>query len=74
MPVDGNDNIPVKVEVIESWFIGLNRDFSLSVWERTTGDLVVNFYLFDDLNWVAVTPSGNVATSVSSLSSYIKEY
>ena len=73
IPVDGNNNIPVKVEVIENWLLSLNRDFSLSVWERATGKLLINFYLFDDLNWVAVTTSGKIATSAKSAGSYIKE-
>lgn len=74
MHVEGNDNIPVKVEVIDNWVIGLNRDNSLSLWDRATGELVLNFYLFDDLSWTAVTPSGGVISSAGSLNSYIKVF
>ena len=74
MPVDGNENIPIKVEVIDNWIVGLNRDYSLSVWERATGRLFLDFYLFENLNWVAVTRSGRLISSTGNLGSYIKKY
>jgi hypothetical protein len=74
LPADGNGNVPAKVEVIDNWLIGLNRDNSISVWERATGELTLNFYLFDDLNWAAVTRFGRVVTSNQKASSYIKQY
>ncbi len=74
MPVDSNDNIPVKVEVMEDWLVSLNRDSSLSVWNRATGSHALDFYLFDDLEWVAVTASGDVVSSSNRTDSYVKEY
>jgi WD40 repeat protein len=74
MPVDGNENIPVKVEVIDKWLIGLNRDYSFTIWERATGKLVVNFYLFDDEEWVAITSSGKIAASAVNTSSYVRQF
>ncbi|MBN1686744.1 MAG: hypothetical protein JW852_08825 [Spirochaetales bacterium] len=74
MPVDGNDNIPAKVEIIDNWIISLNRDGSLSVWERATGKLALNFYIFENMNWVAVTRDGRVISSSHLTDSYIKTY
>jgi hypothetical protein len=74
LPVDSNDNIPIKVEVMGDWLIGLNRDSSLSVWNRATGAHAVDFYLFDDLEWVAVTPDGAVVSSAESTMPYVREY
>jgi WD40 repeat protein len=74
MPVDGNDNIPVKVQVIDDWFLALNRDSSLSVWHRATGAHALDFYLFEDLEWVAVTASGEILSSTSRTDAYVREY
>ncbi len=71
MHAEENDNIPVKVEVIDNWIIGLNRDYSLTAWDRLTGEVMVNFYLFENLSWAAVTKAGQVVTSTGSLSQYI---
>ena len=73
-PVDGNDNIPVKVEVIDDWFLALNRDSSLSVWHRASGIHALDFYLFEDLEWVAVTASGEIFSSASRTDAYVREY
>lgn len=72
--VDNNGNIPVKVEVMDDWLIGLNRDSSVSVWDRATGDHTLDFFLFNDLQWVAVTKAGGVVSSTQRIASYVREY
>ena len=72
--VDGNNNIPVNVEVMGDWLIGLNKDSSVSIWERANGSLILSFFLFSDLEWVAISKTGAVFSSADRVSGYIKEY
>jgi WD40 repeat protein len=71
MPVDGNNNIPILVRVMDQWLISLNRDSSISVWNRARGTHELDFYLFEDYEWVAVTSRGSVLSSVRQTNSYL---
>ncbi|MAG13099.1 MAG: hypothetical protein CMN78_00700 [Spirochaetales bacterium] len=58
-----NNNIPIAVDLLESWFISLNRDSSITIWNSSTGRKALDFYLFEDLKWAVVTSGGEVHSS-----------
>ncbi|RKX77320.1 MAG: hypothetical protein DRP87_09525 [Spirochaetes bacterium] len=47
-------NIPRKLLIHSSYLFSLNRDSTISVWNKETGEKLLNIYLFNDLNWVAI--------------------
>jgi WD40 repeat protein len=51
------------LKIAGSWLISLNSDSSITVWDLETRDKLLDFYLFDDLNWAAISSEGGYYTS-----------
>lgn len=58
LPVDQADNVSKILKMTDRWLFSLNKDSSITLWEKATGKKVLDFYLFKDFTWAAVTPSG----------------
>ena len=58
-----NNNIPKTVDVMDHWFISLNRDSSITIWNRSTGRRTLDFYLFNDQEWTIITADGEILSS-----------
>jgi len=49
----------------------VNADGSVSVWNRATGELLFDLYVFDDSGWIAITKDGAFLASNSRLERYL---
>lgn len=56
-------HIPRKLYVADKLLISLNRDQTVSIWDRYTKERMLDLYLFNDYNWVAVLPGNRYLTS-----------
>ena len=61
--LENSDDIPRKLLVHGDWVISLNFDSTISVWNRMTGQLVFDLYLFKDMSWAIVLSSGKFISS-----------
>ncbi len=68
-----NDHIPRKLFLHNNLLFAANSDSTVTVWDVHSGDIVLDFYLYEDLNWVAVLPEGRFAASDGALR-YISAY
>ncbi|MFP4363817.1 MAG: WD40 repeat domain-containing protein [Spirochaetia bacterium] len=57
------DNIPESMFLHNRYLYVLNNDSSISVWNKFTGERVMDFYLFQDRNWVAIPAEGGFFSS-----------
>ena len=67
------DHIPRKVAIENGWIVTLNNDSSLSVWDKSTGQWVLDFYVFKNWSWLAMLPSGRFYASPGALR-YLRAY
>ncbi|MBN2534064.1 MAG: hypothetical protein JXB88_14335 [Spirochaetales bacterium] len=56
-------HIPRKLYVADKLLISLNRDQSVSIWDRYKRERMMDLYLFKDFDWVAVLPGNRYMTS-----------
>ena len=61
--LEKTDHIPRKLLVHGDWVISLNTDSTISVWNRMTGNLVFNLYVFKNMSWAVVLKSGKFISS-----------
>jgi hypothetical protein len=61
--LEASGQIPRKLYVHNEKVFSLNRDFSISVWEISSRQLMLNIHPFKDGTWAAVSPSGVVRFS-----------
>jgi hypothetical protein len=73
LPVDQADNVPKILKMTDRWLFSLNKDSSITLWEKTTGKKALDFYLFKDFTWAAVTPSSGYLHQ-GNVNAYITEY
>lgn len=57
--MERTEHIPRELHIQGDLLIALNRDSSLSIWNKRNGMKVLEFYLFQDNNWVAVFGDGS---------------
>lgn len=62
---ESNGNHPMKMASQAGKLYAVNRDGSLSVWDKSTGKLIGDICIFNDGNWLAYGPSGNFLTSLA---------
>lgn len=61
--LEKTDHIPRKLLVHGDWVISLNTDSTISVWNRMTGNLVFDLYVFKNMSWAVVLKSGKFISS-----------
>jgi WD40 repeat protein len=54
---------PRQLTVTDTLLVSVNADASFTVWDRARRSVLFNLYLFRDLEWLAVSPPGEVAQS-----------
>jgi WD40 repeat protein len=50
-------HIPRKLKATDQFIISLNKDSTVTVWDRRSGGILLEFYPFKDLSWVALFPN-----------------
>jgi WD40 repeat protein len=55
---EDNNALPRTVAVENNAVYAINRDGSVSIWSKKTGDHLLDFYLFKDKSWLAVSAGG----------------
>ena len=58
-----SSNIPRELYVADKFLISLNKDLSLTIWNRFRKKKIYDLYFFDNFVWVAEFPDGNYITS-----------
>ncbi len=58
IPFESNNALPRRVMVENNAVYAINRDGSVSIWSKKTGDHLLDFYLFKDSSWLAVSAGG----------------
>lgn len=61
--LESTDHIPRQLAIQGTWLYSLNNDYSISVWNNRTGKWIMDFYIFQDLEWVALFANGDFYTS-----------
>jgi hypothetical protein len=56
-------SIPRAVRSFGSYVFAINRDATLTVWDKRSGEYLLRFYVFADGEWIAVTSEGYYAQS-----------
>jgi len=69
--MEQTNHIPKNLYVSENLLVSLNTDSSLSFWDTTNGELIVNFFLLKSGEWIAVTRDKQTILSNSSLKKLI---
>jgi len=67
------DHIPRGIAIRNDWIVSLNSDSSLSVWNKHTGQWILDFYVFKNWSWMAMLPSGRFYASPGALR-YLRAY
>ena len=60
---DKTDHIPRKLFIHNSCLYAVNSDNSLSLWDKTSGRHLGDFYLFSDFSWAAIMADGHFLSS-----------
>jgi len=60
---DRTDHVPRKLVVSGNWLYALNTDSTMTIWNKNTGKLLLNLYIFKDDSWAAVLASGQYYSS-----------
>ncbi len=55
--------VPRRLYISGRLLFALNRDSSITVWDTRSRRVVLNFYLFEDLEWAGLFADGRVAVS-----------
>ena len=71
--VEKNNNIPATLSMTDRLLVALNRDSSVTMWDRRTGKKILDLFIFDNLSWVIVDSNGDVHGSGNS-EKYITRY
>lgn len=58
-----NGNRPLKLSSYGDKLYAVNRDGTVTIWNKTTGRLILDICVFKDGNWIAYTPTGNFISS-----------
>jgi len=53
-----SDHIPRQLAQSGPWLFGLNTDKSITVWDTRSGERIMDLFIFDDLEWVALFADG----------------
>jgi hypothetical protein len=61
--LDASGQIPRSLYVHNDKIYALNLDSSISAWEIRSRRLLLNFHMFDDGSWTALTPTGGIRLS-----------
>lgn len=69
--MENTNHIPRKLYVYENLLVALNTDSSLSFWNTQNGNLILNFYLLKNGDWIAITANNEILLSRDSLKSLI---
>ncbi|MBN2444871.1 MAG: hypothetical protein JXJ04_26185 [Spirochaetales bacterium] len=57
-------HIPRKLYIADKLLLSLNRDLSISIWDRFKQERMLDLYLFADYTWIAVLADGEYVTSI----------
>lgn len=57
------DHIPRNIYIHNNLLYTINLDYSITVWNKASGKRLMDFYVFDDLNWAAVLTTGEYYAS-----------
>jgi hypothetical protein len=71
--LEHKEHIPRKLSVHNDYLYAINQDQSITVWKISTRKKVMDFYIFADLNWVALLSNGKYYASNGALE-YIAIY
>ena len=66
-------HVPRKIVIHGRYLFSLNRDSTVTAWDKNSGDKLFDLYLFKDSNWLVVLPSGHHYSS-SGARQYINFY
>lgn len=62
-PLESSTQAPRRLYVLGRMLFALNRDSSITVWDTRSRRLLLQFYLFKDLEWAALFADGTQAVS-----------
>jgi hypothetical protein len=54
--LEKSEHPPRKLEISQNLLISLNENHSITIWNLKDKKIILHFYLFKELNWVAVFP------------------
>ena len=57
------DHIPRKIVIHGSYLFSLNRNSTVTAWDKNTGESLFDLYVFKDSNWLILLPSGQYYSS-----------
>lgn len=60
---EASGSIPRIVRGHGDYVYAVNRDATVTVWNKSTGESILRLYVFDDASWIAVTASGYYVAS-----------
>jgi hypothetical protein len=69
--MEQTNHIPKNLYVEKNLLVSLNTDSSLSFWDTTKGELIVNFYLMKTGEWIAITKDKETILSNTNLTNLI---
>ena len=52
--LEKSSHIPRELFISKDLLLSLNHDSSVTVWDRYNQKILLEFYLFDDLSWIAL--------------------
>ncbi len=62
-PFQNSGHMPREVKTAGRLVLSLNQDSTLTLWDRKSGRIIVNLYVFKDFSWIAVFPNDNAYIS-----------
>ncbi len=61
--LEESDHIPRKLFLYKNILASINSDSSISVWNTSSGSLILDIYIMENGDWAAVVKDGNVFSS-----------
>ncbi len=58
-----SEGIPRKLKIHNSYLYALNRDSSISVWDKLSGKKVMDFYILENDEWIVLLSDGTYTSS-----------
>ena len=65
--MESSDHIPEKLYIYKNLLIAINTDSSLSIWNTVNGSFILDFYLLQNGEWIALPSTGEIILSNNSL-------
>ncbi len=62
-----NGNRPLRLSSSGDKLYAVNRDGTVTIWDKATGRVVFDLCVFKDGNWIAYTPAGNFLSSADEI-------